>query len=74
MRRRCRLGKWRQYEAPERPDPAGDDGLLFQDAPHLPELLRALGPYYGSLKPSCRFVAARRNLLQSRSLSKQERK
>ena len=28
------------------PDPAGDDGLLFQDAPNLPELLKALGPYY----------------------------
>ena len=39
-------GKWRQYEAPARPDPAGDDGLLFQDAPYLPELLSALGPYY----------------------------
>ena len=39
-------GAWRQYEPPVFPDPAGDDGLLFQDAPNLPELLKALGPYY----------------------------
>ena len=39
-------GEWRKYEPPAFPEPAGDDGLLFQDAPHLPELLRALGPYY----------------------------
>lgn len=39
-------GEWRKYEPPAFPDPAGDDGLLFQDAPHLPELLSALGPYY----------------------------
>jgi len=39
-------GAWREYERPIFPDPDGDDGLLFQDAPHLPELLRALGPYY----------------------------
>lgn len=39
-------GKWREYEPPVFPDPASDDGLLFQDAPHLPDLLRALGPYY----------------------------
>ncbi len=39
-------GEWREYEPPAFPDPAGDDGLLFQDAPHLPELLRALGPYF----------------------------
>ena len=39
-------GAWREYEPPAFPDPDGDDGLLFQDAPHLPELLRALGPYY----------------------------
>ncbi len=39
-------GAWREYEPPVFPDPNGDDGLLFQDAPHLPELLRALGPYY----------------------------
>jgi arylsulfatase A-like enzyme len=39
-------GAWREYEPPPFPDPAGDDGLLFQDAPHLPELLAALGPYY----------------------------
>ncbi len=39
-------GAWREYEPPVFPDPDGDDGLLFQDAPHLPELLRALGPYY----------------------------
>jgi len=41
-----RDGEWRKYEPPEFPDPNGDDGLLFQDAPHLPELLSALGPYY----------------------------
>ena len=39
-------GDWREYEAPVFPDPGGDDGLLFQDAPHLPELLRTLGAYY----------------------------
>ncbi len=39
-------GEWRVYEPPTFPDPAGDDGLLFQDAPHLPEMLRALGPYF----------------------------
>ena len=39
-------GAWREYEPPVFPDPDGDDGLLFQDAPHLPELLSALGPYY----------------------------
>ena len=39
-------GAWREYEPPVFPDPAGDDGLLFQDAPNLPELLKALGPYY----------------------------
>ena len=40
-------GAWREYEPPLFPDPAGDDGLLFQDAPHLQELLKELGPYYG---------------------------
>lgn len=39
-------GAWREYEPPGFPDPAGDDGLLFQDAPQLPDLLRELGPYY----------------------------
>lgn len=39
-------GEWREYEPPVFPDPAGDDGLLFQDAPHLPELLSELGLYY----------------------------
>ena len=39
-------GAWREYEPPAFPDPTGDDGLLFQDAPQLPELLRVLGPYY----------------------------
>ncbi len=39
-------GAWCRYEPPAFPDPAGDDGLLFQDAPHLPALLRTLGPYY----------------------------
>ncbi len=39
-------GAWREYEPPAFPNPDSDDGLLFQDAPHLPELLRALGPYY----------------------------
>ena len=43
-------GAWRDYEPPLFPDPDGDDGLLFQDAPHLQELLTALGPYYGSLR------------------------
>ena len=38
-------GTWRDYEPPLFPDPAGDDQLLFQDPPHLPDLLRALGPY-----------------------------
>ena len=37
---------WREYEPPTFPDPARDDGLLFQDPPHLPELLRSLGPGY----------------------------
>ena len=40
-------GAWREYEPPLFPDPAGDDGLLFQDAPHLQKLLTELGPYYG---------------------------
>ena len=39
-------GAWHAYEPPAFPDPAGDDGLLFQDTLHLPELLRALGPGY----------------------------
>ena len=39
-------GAWREYEPPVFPGPGGDDGLLFQDPPHLPELLRALGPGY----------------------------
>ena len=39
-------GAWREYEPPTFPDPARDDGLLFQDPPHLPALLRALGPGY----------------------------
>ena len=39
-------GAWRDCEPPPFPDPAGDDGLLFQDPPHLPELLAALGPGY----------------------------
>ena len=38
-------GGWRDYPPPPRPDPTGDDGLLFQDAAHLPQLLKALGPY-----------------------------
>ncbi len=38
-------GQWRDYAPPPRPDPAGDDGLLFQDAPQLPQLLKELGPY-----------------------------
>ena len=41
-------GAWREYEPPAFPDPAGDDGLLFQDSPDLPDLLRALGPYFDS--------------------------
>ncbi len=39
-------GAWREYDPPELPDPARDDGLLFQDPPDLPELLRGLGPGY----------------------------
>ncbi len=39
-------GAWREYEPPVFPDPNGDDGLLFQDAPDLPTLLSELGPYY----------------------------
>ena len=39
-------GAWREYEPPVFPDPAGDDGLLFQDPPQLPDLLRELGPGY----------------------------
>ncbi|MCY3832180.1 MAG: sulfatase-like hydrolase/transferase [Chloroflexi bacterium] len=39
-------GAWREYDPPAFPDPARDDGLLFQDPPHLPDLLRALGPGY----------------------------
>ena len=38
-------GAWRDYDPPPFPVPGGDDGLLFQDPPHLPELLRQLGPY-----------------------------
>ncbi|MCY4061392.1 MAG: sulfatase-like hydrolase/transferase [Chloroflexi bacterium] len=41
-------GAWREYEPPVFPDPNGDDGLLFQDAPDLPVLLSELGPYYES--------------------------
>ncbi|MYD09220.1 MAG: sulfatase-like hydrolase/transferase [Chloroflexi bacterium] len=44
--RAVKSGAWREYEPPAYPDPAGDDGLLFQDPPHLPELLRALGRGY----------------------------
>lgn len=39
-------GAWREYDPPIFPDPAGDDGLLFQDPPNLDELLRDLGPGY----------------------------
>ncbi len=39
-------GAWREYEPPVFPEPAGDDGLLFQDPPQLPDLLRELGPGY----------------------------
>ena len=39
-------GAWRVYEPPAFPDPATDDGLLFQDPPDLQERLRALGPGY----------------------------
>ena len=45
-KRAVKAGAWRDYEPPVFPDPAGDDGLLFQDPPHLPELLRQLGPGY----------------------------
>lgn len=43
-----RDGQWRDYAQPPRPDPAGDDGLLFQDTPHLSQLLKTLGPYASS--------------------------
>ncbi len=42
-------GVWRDYEPPVFPDPAGDDGLLFQDPPNLPDLLRQLGPGYADM-------------------------
>ncbi len=39
-------GNWREYDAPTFPQAGGDDGLLFQDPPHLRTLLRELGPSY----------------------------
>ena len=39
-------GSWREYDPPQFPDPALDDGLLFQDPPDLRERLRSLGPGY----------------------------
>lgn len=40
-------GYWREYELPAFPKPDSDDGLLFQDAEHLEQLLGKLGPYFG---------------------------
>lgn len=39
-------GHWREYEPPTFPQPNSDDGLLFQDAAHLEQLLSELGPYF----------------------------
>ena len=44
-------GDWREYDAPAYPRPGGDDGLLFQDPPHLDEILRGLGAYYDAKPP-----------------------
>ena len=41
-------GQWRTYEPPTFPDPDSDDGLLFQDAPHLNEILNRIKPYLPS--------------------------
>lgn len=39
-------GSWREYDLPRFPDPATDNGLLFQDAPHLEDILKELNGYY----------------------------
>ena len=39
---------WRDYDPPNFPKPNSDDGLLFQDASHLEQLLNDLGPYWSS--------------------------
>lgn len=39
-------GQWREYNPPPFPNPATDDGLLFQDAPHLTDILKDLGAYF----------------------------
>lgn len=39
---------WRNYERPIYPDSANDGGLLFQDAPHLADILKELGPYFSN--------------------------
>jgi len=39
-------GIWRDYAPPTFPQPDQDDGLLFQDADHLNDLLRGLGVYF----------------------------
>ena len=39
-------GDWRVYDPPPYPDPALDDGLLFQDALHLTDILKSLGSYF----------------------------
>ena len=36
---------WREYAPPTFPDPDSDDGMLFQDPPHLSDLLKSLGTY-----------------------------
>ncbi len=38
---------WRIYDPPPFPDVGSDEGLLFQDAPHLDDILSALDGYYG---------------------------
>jgi arylsulfatase len=37
---------WRLYDPPAYPNPASDDGLLFQDAQHLAGILKDLGSYF----------------------------
>lgn len=39
-------GNWREYDPPVYPNPTTDDELLFQDASHLPDLLKSLGSYF----------------------------
>lgn len=41
-----RDGQWREYDRPTYPTSDQDDGLLFQDAPHLEDILQELGLYF----------------------------